>query len=94
MLVYGPKRPFLLRYGSRDTRRVDFPRVDGQSTDPQVLGRHILSICGNDMVTNYLYQFQVEVVFSIPIAISCCIFVPNFNFMLYFNSQFQFHVVF
>ena len=23
------KRPFLLRYESRNTRRVDFPRVDG-----------------------------------------------------------------
>ena len=44
----------------------------------------------NDMATNNLYQFQVEVVFSI----SCCILIPNFNFMLYFNSQFQFHVVF
>ena len=38
--MYGPKRPFLLRYGSRDTRRIDFPRVDGLSTDPRVLGRH------------------------------------------------------
>ena len=46
------------------------------------------------MATNNLYQFQVEVVFSIPISISCCIFIPNFNFMLYFNSQFQIHVVF
>ena len=27
--MYGPKRPFLLRYGSRDTRRIDFSRVDG-----------------------------------------------------------------
>ena len=32
--------PFLLRYGSRDTRRVDFPRVDGLSTDTSGLGRH------------------------------------------------------
>ena len=31
--MYGPKWPFLLRYGSRDTRRVDFSRVDGLSTD-------------------------------------------------------------
>ena len=36
------------------------------------------------MTTNNLYQFQVEVVFSIQISI----------FMLYFNSKFQFHVVF
>ena len=48
----------------------------------------------NDMATNNLYQFQIEVVFSIPISISCCILIPNFNFMLYFNSQFEFHVVF
>ena len=32
--------PFLLRYGSRDTRRVDFPRVEGLSTDTPGLGRH------------------------------------------------------
>ena len=38
--MYGPKWPFLLRYGSRDTRRIDFPPVDGLSTDPPVLGRH------------------------------------------------------
>ena len=38
--MYGPKWPFLLRYGSRDMRRIDFPRVDGLSTDPWVLGRH------------------------------------------------------
>ena len=53
------------------------------------------SICGNDMATNNLYQFQVEVVFSIPISISCCILIPisisccifnsNFNFKLYFQ---------
>ena len=36
--MYGPKRPFLLRYGSHDTRRIDFPRVDGLSMDTQVLG--------------------------------------------------------
>ena len=39
-MVYGPKRLFLLRYESRDTRHIDFPRVDGLSTDPRVLGRH------------------------------------------------------
>ena len=38
--MYGPKWPFLLRYGSRDTRRIDFPRVDRLSTDTPVLGRH------------------------------------------------------
>ena len=37
--MYGPKWSFLLRYGSRDTRRIDFSRVDGLSTDPRVLGR-------------------------------------------------------
>ena len=36
--MYGPKWPFLLRYGSRDTRRIDFPRVDGLSTDTPGLG--------------------------------------------------------
>ena len=32
--------PFLLSYGSRDTRHVDFPRVNGLSTDTPDLGRH------------------------------------------------------
>ena len=40
--MYGPKWPFLPRYGSRDTRRIDFPRVDGLSTDPRVLGCHTI----------------------------------------------------
>ena len=39
--MQGPKWPFLFRYGSRNTRRIDFPRVDRLSTDPQVLGRNI-----------------------------------------------------
>ena len=30
----------LLRYGSRDTRHIDFQRVDGLSTDTLVLGHH------------------------------------------------------
>ena len=41
--MYGPIWPFLLMCVSHDTRRRDFPRVDGLSTDPRVLGRHILS---------------------------------------------------
>ena len=39
--MYGPKWPFLLRYGYRNMRRIDFPRVDGLSTDTSGLGRHI-----------------------------------------------------
>ena len=42
--MYGPKWPFLLRYGSRDTRRIDFPRVDRLSTDTPVLGHHIRAL--------------------------------------------------
>ena len=38
--MYGPKRLFLLRYGSRDTRRIDFSLVDGLSMDTPDLGRH------------------------------------------------------
>ena len=38
--MYGPKRLFLLGYGSRDTRHIDFPLVDGLSTDTPDLGRH------------------------------------------------------
>ena len=37
-----PKWPFSLRYGSRNTRHINFPRVDGLSTDTSVLGRHKL----------------------------------------------------
>ena len=40
--MYGPKWPFLLKYGSRDTRGIDFSQVDGLSTDTPVLGRHTL----------------------------------------------------
>ena len=36
--MYGPKGPFLLRYGSHDTRHIDFPRVDGLSTDTPGFG--------------------------------------------------------
>ena len=38
--MYGPKWPFLLRYGSRNTRRIEFPRVDELSMDTPGLGRH------------------------------------------------------
>ena len=38
--MYGPKWPFSLRYVSRDTRHIDFPQVDGLSTDTPGLGRH------------------------------------------------------
>ena len=34
---------FLLSYGSRDTRRIDFPRVDGLSKDTPGLGHHMKS---------------------------------------------------
>ena len=40
--MYGPKWPFSLRYVSRDMRRIDFPQVDGLSTDTPGLGRHTL----------------------------------------------------
>ena len=36
--MYGPKWPFLLWYESRDTRRIDFPRVDGLLTDTPGFG--------------------------------------------------------
>ena len=41
--MYGPKWPFLLGYGSRDTRRIDFPWVDGLSTDTPGFGASHLS---------------------------------------------------
>ena len=39
--MYGPKWPFLLMYGSHAIKQTGFPRVDGLSTDPRDLGRHI-----------------------------------------------------
>ena len=39
--MYGPKWPFLLMYESHAMRQTGFPRVDGLSKDPRVLGRHI-----------------------------------------------------
>ena len=58
-MVYGPKRPFLLRCESRNTRCIVISRVDRLSTDPRVLGCHNhfiilslyvddISIAGND----------------------------------------------
>ena len=38
--MYGPHVAILLMCVSRNTRRVDFPWVDGWSTGPQVLGCH------------------------------------------------------
>ena len=38
--MYGPKWLFLLGYGSRDTRRTNFSRVNRLSTDTPGLGRH------------------------------------------------------
>ena len=49
--MYGPKGPFLLRYGSHDTRQIDFSLVDGLSTcetpeNPDFLkkGKMVISI--------------------------------------------------
>ena len=36
--MQGPKWPFLLGYESRNTRRIDFPRVDGLSMDTPGFG--------------------------------------------------------
>ena len=38
--MYGPHVAILLMCVSRNTRRIDFPRVDGESTDTPGLGRH------------------------------------------------------
>ena len=32
--MQGPKWPFLLRYASRDTRRIDFPQLMGSQRTP------------------------------------------------------------
>ena len=42
--MQGPKWPFLLRYESRDTRRLDFPQVDGLSTNTLGFGASRLGI--------------------------------------------------
>ena len=39
--MYGPKWPFLFMYESHAMRQTGFPRVDGLSTDPWVLGHHM-----------------------------------------------------
>ena len=39
--MYGPKWQFLLMRGSHDMRHTGFLHVDGLSTDPRDLGRHI-----------------------------------------------------
>ena len=41
-IMCRPMWPFLLIYVSRDTRRTDFPQVDGPSTNPREMGRHSL----------------------------------------------------
>ena len=44
----GPHEAILLMCVSRSTRRVDFPRVDGWSTDTPGLGRHSLLVFFRD----------------------------------------------
>ena len=39
-MMCRPKWSLLLMYVSRNTRRIDFPLVDGLSTDTPILGRH------------------------------------------------------
>ena len=58
--MYGPKWPFLLRYGSCYTRCIDFPRIDELSTDPRVLGRH-----SSDVVTTYALVYFLEYVVGV-----------------------------
>ena len=59
--MYGPKGPFLLRYGSRDTRHIDFPWVDGLSTDTPGFGAsHKYSIINKN--TSNLDILNVKVV--------------------------------
>ena len=57
--MQGPKWPFLLRYGSHDTRRIDFPRVDGLSTDTPDLGRHIDHYLSTNQLTNKIIYIQI-----------------------------------
>ena len=40
--MYGPKWSFLLIYGSHAMSQTGFLRVNGLSTDPQVLGHHTI----------------------------------------------------
>ena len=64
-MVYGPKRPFLFGYGSRDTRRIDFPRVDGLSTDPRVLGHHTLTELEEQKLLEILRKYKEAIAWSI-----------------------------
>ena len=42
--MYGPHVAILLMCVSRNTRRVDFPQVDGWSTDTPGFGCHSMSM--------------------------------------------------
>ena len=57
--MYGPKRPFLLRYGSRDTRRIDFPRVDGYSIDTPGFGASHIENLKITHVLSFVYTLTI-----------------------------------
>ena len=58
--MYGLKWPFSLKYEYRDTRRIDFPRVDGLSTDTPVLGRHTCSISFALLFASLFFWFLIS----------------------------------
>ena len=39
-MMCRPMWPFLLMYGSHDTRHIGIPQVDGGQRDPWEMGRH------------------------------------------------------
>ena len=53
--------PFLLRYGSRDTRRVDFSRVDGLSMNLWVLGCHTSSMIESKKIISSRFRGRIVV---------------------------------
>ena len=66
-----PMWPFLLMCVSCDARRIDFPQVDGWSTDTPVLGRHnfyhdlydhVLSIA---RISIHVIIFHIAIIFII-----------------------------
>ena len=81
--MYGPKWSFLLRYGSRNTRRIDFPRVDGLSTDTPVLELHKVSF----IVFSYSHKYLRETRFLISLVRFLIVFIKACNLSKFFQNS-------
>ena len=59
-MMCRPKWPLLLRYVSRNMRCIDFPQVDGLSTDTPILGRHRVSVRDDSYLKSTLSNDSVR----------------------------------